>query len=249
MELFERLSGARMHTALYKPFNLTNTINYNYIIRDVLFIVNRGSRFICGSFMSLLNNRSLKTRLSGVGKLSTSKLNSYGITGVIARSSGIALDFRVTNENNYSKIYNNLNIISFIGSKGDCFDRFVVRSKEIIESFRLVLQVCSVISLQLVNNSSLSRFKSMEGVIESFKVNSSWLSYSNGLFSSTVEGPKGLIKCNIVISCNYLPYRLQVRSPVAHNMNLISSLSNGVNFADFVATFCSIDVVLGEIDR
>ena len=45
------------------------------------------------------------------------------------------------------------------------------------------------------------------------------------------------------------PSRLHVRSPVAHNLHLINTAANFSTFGDFVATFCSLDVVLGEIDR
>jgi NADH:ubiquinone oxidoreductase subunit D len=40
-----------------------------------------------------------------------------------------------------------------------------------------------------------------------------------------------------------------MRTPVSHNMHLIPSVCAGTVFGDFVATFCSLDIVLGEIDR
>ena len=45
------------------------------------------------------------------------------------------------------------------------------------------------------------------------------------------------------------PYRLKVRTPVSHNMHLIPVVGVGATFADLVATFCSLDIVMGEIDR
>jgi NADH-quinone oxidoreductase subunit D len=71
----------------------------------------------------------------------------------------------------------------------------------------------------------------------------------HGLFYGAVEGPKGEVGVLLAGSGSVKPYRLQVRSPVAHNLQLVASGAMGVTFADFVATFCSLDVVLGEIDR
>jgi len=43
--------------------------------------------------------------------------------------------------------------------------------------------------------------------------------------------------------------RVKLRTPVCHNMHLIPTIAVGVTFADLVATFCSLDIVMGELDR
>lgn len=50
-------------------------------------------------------------------------------------------------------------------------------------------------------------------------------------------------------SGNTRPVRVKLRTPVSHNMHLIPTVGAGATFADFVATFCSLDIVMGEIDR
>jgi NADH-quinone oxidoreductase subunit C/D len=65
----------------------------------------------------------------------------------------------------------------------------------------------------------------------------------------SVESPKGEVGVTLVSSGTSKPVRLKLRTPVSHNMHLIPSISIGSIFADFVATFCSLDIVLGEIDR
>ena len=64
-----------------------------------------------------------------------------------------------------------------------------------------------------------------------------------------VESPKGEVGVTLVADGSARPHRTKVRTPVAHNMHLIPVVSRGLLFADFVATFCSLDIVLGEIDR
>lgn len=247
MELYERVSGARMHTALYRPYSLSSNIFLGNFVKDVLFLITRGSRFISGSFLGLLNNRALKTRLSGVGYFSKKKIEHYGITGIIARSAGLRLDLRLNNSISNLYGYSSLSIRSFISKKSDSYDRFIIRAKETIESFRVINQ-CLALNLNL-SDFKKTRFVSMEGTIADFASNTKFLKLSSGLFNGSVESPKGVVTTTLVLNGSPRPYRLSVRSPVASNLNLISTSGNSTTFADFVATFCSLDVVFGEIDR
>lgn len=247
MEYYEKVSGARMHTALLKPFGLTANLYMNNFLLDSIFLLNRGSRFINGSFLGLLNNRALKSRLSGVGFFSQSKIKRYGVTGVIARSAGICIDLRLLSTNALGLSYNCVTLRSFIGKKSDCYDRFLVRAKEIIESFKIINQCLSANTLTY--NLRATKSSSMESTIASFKTNSSFETTMPGIFTGSAESPKGVVTTILALNGSYAAYRFYLRSPVAHNMNLIASVGNASTFADFVATFCSIDVVLGEIDR
>ena len=73
MELCEQASGARMHTALYRPFAFDMTAFSSLFVRELSQFLTRCSRSLAGSFLGLLNNRSLKSRLSFVGQLSLTK--------------------------------------------------------------------------------------------------------------------------------------------------------------------------------
>lgn len=256
MEFFERLSGARMHTALFKPFAQNYDLNFKQISRDILILIARGSRVVNCSFSSLLSNRAFKTRCSNIGSFTQKKLISYGIQGVIARSSGLSVDSRLGLGAKSYSLYPLLTFRSFLGRRGDCLDRFIVRGREIIESYRIIIQCVSLMSSQNLANScsivkknkSLS-FSSMESVIKHFKDINLSPSSKRGLALSVVESPKGFLSVMLVHSGSLTPYRVHLKSPVAHNLYLLSTSSNGYTFADFVSTFCSLDVVLGEIDR
>ena len=182
MEVYERLSGARMHTAMYKPFSLNVDLFFNQLVSDVVFLLQRGSRVISGAFLGLLSNKALKSRLSGVGFFSTNKLNQYSISGIIARSSGVVIDARLGIGANYYSGYNLLSFRTFLGKKGDCYDRFLTRTKEILESYRLITQALSLltstkIKIQLKKR---AKFTSMEGVISHFKKTMSPISNVRG---------------------------------------------------------------------
>jgi NADH:ubiquinone oxidoreductase subunit D len=101
MEFFERISGARMHTALYKPNDIDYSALTNIFFLDLSKFLIKSSRVISGSFLSLLVNRVLKTRLVNVGSISLQKILNYGISGVISRSSGLFDDLRFNKNDAY----------------------------------------------------------------------------------------------------------------------------------------------------
>lgn len=251
MELFERVSGARMHTAMYRPFTVSTDYLYSSIIRDSIFLIRRSSRIISGAFLGLINNRAFRSRCSGVGVFSMTKLENYGITGVIGRASGVLIDSRLGLGCKAYSIYPTVSFNTFVGKNGDCYDRFIVRSRELFESFNIIIQLLSKLSTYRDTSyvKSRSKFCSMEGVITHFKAQSGFSEALGGVGLSVVESPKGLLSVMCVSNYTTTPYRIQLKSPVAANLHLLSTAANGYTFADFVSTFCSLDVVLGEIDR
>lgn len=106
----------------------------------------RCSRALSGAFLGLLNNRILKSRLASVGMLSPLKLANYSISGVTGRSGGLRKDLRLKRGTWYGA-YWYLTFRSFMGRRGDNLDRFLIRIKETLESFRIVSQVLSTLLL------------------------------------------------------------------------------------------------------
>src|SRR5574343_632351 len=133
MELFERVSGARMHTALYKPHSIDWTALSTGFYNDLARFLTRCGRTLAGAFLGLLNNRVFKTRLVGVGGFTDTKLTSYGISGITARSCGLRRDLRLQRTGGYGA-YWYLTFRTFLGRRGDNLDRFLIRIKETVES-------------------------------------------------------------------------------------------------------------------
>jgi len=89
----------------------------------------------------------------------------------------------------------------------------------------------------------------MEAVISHFRAASEGWPLVSGFTYNAVESPKGEVGVTLISSGGLKPTRLKLRTPVSHNMHAIPTISVGTTFADFVATFCSLDIVMGEIDR
>lgn len=195
MELFERVSGARMHTAMYRPFTVSTDYLYSSITRDAIFLIRRSSRVISGAFLGLINNRAFRSRCSGVGIFSLAKLENYGITGVIGRASGLIIDSRLGLGCKAYSVYPVISLNTFVGKNGDCYDRFIVRSRELFESFNIIIQLLSKLSVKsnVSSPKSRSKFCSMEGVITHFKLQAGFIESVGGVGLSVVESPKGLL--------------------------------------------------------
>ena len=140
MEVCERASGARMHTAMYRPFGFDQAALSVGLLRDIAQFLTRCSRSLAGAFLGLLANRSFKSRLSFVGQLNLARLASYGITGLTARSGGLVNDLRLQARVGYG-LYRMLAFRVFLGRRGDNFDRFLIRVKEAAEGFRILSQL------------------------------------------------------------------------------------------------------------
>lgn len=252
MEFFERVSGARMHTALYRPFSDIGALRSSQVEQAICATIQRGSRVISGAFVGLLSNRALRSRCAHIGAFSQAKAKSYGVTGVIARACGVAVDARVGLGASQYSAYGVLRVSTYLGGRGDVYDRLVLRIREMLESYSILTQLMSRFATAGYTSAGVrsgSKSLSMESVIAHFKNAAGYTPTSRGSSLSCVEGPKGLVGVLVISDGGLSPYRVQVRSPVAHNLNLLSTHAARHTFADFVATFCSMDVVLGEIDR
>src|SRR5205823_586631 len=86
-------------------------------------------------------------------------------------------------------------------------------------------------------------------LIHHFRYASEGMPIPTGFSYQSVESPKGELGVAIISSGASRPYRVKLRTPVSHNMHLIPSFCIGITPADSVASLCSLDIVLGEIER
>jgi len=146
MEFYERVSGARMHAAFYRPNEINLHSISTFLLEDILEF--------CRNFFTTLNemhnvltyNKIWKQRLINIGIYSHKTCLDYGLTGVMSRSVGIKRDLRQSKLETYANYYY-LNFRSYIGQHGDCYDRFLIRMNEMSESLNIINQVINKISL------------------------------------------------------------------------------------------------------
>jgi NADH dehydrogenase (ubiquinone) Fe-S protein 2 len=195
MEFYERVSGARIHAAYFRPGGVSQDLPLGLLEDISIFCKNFGSRLNEVEEI-LTNNRIWKSRLIGVGVVPYNKALEFGFSGPMLRGSGVAWDLRkVTPYEAYPLVDFNI----FVGLYGDCYDRYLIRIYEMRESLSIIIQ--------LINNLPSGYFKlddhkftspsrafmkfSMESLIHHFKLHSEGFSVEKGNTYVSVEAPKG----------------------------------------------------------
>jgi NADH:ubiquinone oxidoreductase subunit D len=129
-----------LHSALIRPGGFTRAIPYGFFEELNEFLKEFPSRI--DEIENLLNkNRIWYQRLVSIGVLTLKDALSYGFTGVLLRGSGLSWDLREINSESNGYDLFNLNIP--IGTKGDCYDRYLIRLYEMRSSCLILNDACS----------------------------------------------------------------------------------------------------------
>ncbi|MFN9807060.1 MAG: NADH-quinone oxidoreductase subunit D [Betaproteobacteria bacterium] len=161
MDMYEAVSGARLHAAYYRPGGVYRDLpdampqhqpsrfrsareiaRLNETRQGSLldFIEQFTQRFpaCVDEYETLLtDNRIWKQRLVGIGVVSPERALAMGFTGPMLRGSGIAWDLR---KKQPYEVYDRLDFDIPVGRSGDCYDRYLVRVEEMRQSNRIIKQ-------------------------------------------------------------------------------------------------------------
>ncbi len=274
MEFYERVSGARMHAAFYRPNEVNLSAISSFLLEDIIDFSRNCFTALNEMHNVLTYSKIWKQRLVNVGVYSYKTCIEYGLTGVMSRSVGIKRDLRLDNLETYANYYY-LNFRSYIGQNGDSYDRFLIRMNEMTESLNIINQVINKLTKHKRNkneknkNSNItphnlikylypkswnqynykSEYTSMEQLINHFKYWSEGFPVKSGWTYRAVESPKGEFGVSLISDGTNIPYRCKVRSPAYHHLQVLPKIAKGHFLADLVALMGTIDIVFGEIDR
>lgn len=161
MDMYEAVSGARMHAAYFRPGGVYRDLpdsmpQYKASkVRNVRsmeamnedrkgslldFIDAFTQRFpkCADEYETLLtDNRIWKQRNVGIGVVSAERAINLGLTGPMLRASGLPWDMRKTQP---YEVYDKLDFDIPVGATGDCYDRYLVRMAEMRESNKIIKQ-------------------------------------------------------------------------------------------------------------
>jgi NADH dehydrogenase (ubiquinone) Fe-S protein 2 len=140
LEFYERVSGARMHAAFYRPNQMNLKVITRNLLEDITFFTKNCTITFNEINNTLIFNKIWKIRLIGVGSYSLETAISHNLSGVMLRCTGIKYDLRILKNLSYAH-YPYLKISSFISNSGDSYDRFLLRLNEMIESLFLINQL------------------------------------------------------------------------------------------------------------
>jgi NADH dehydrogenase (ubiquinone) Fe-S protein 2 len=253
MEFYERVSGARMHSAYIRPGGVSLDLPKG-LLNDIFIFAEQFSTRIDEMEEMLTSNRIWKQRLVDIGVVSSKDAIDWGFSGVMLRGSGIAWDLRKTQP--YDS-YEQFNFNVPLGTNGDCYDRYLIRVQEMRESLKIVEQCLNQIPKgpikvddRKITPPSRGHLKqSMEAVIHHFKLFSEGFNIPVGETYTSTEAPKGEFGIYLVSDGSNKPYRCKIKAPGFGHLQALHFMSKGHMIADVVTIIGTQDIVFGEVDR
>ncbi|MCB9611267.1 MAG: NADH-quinone oxidoreductase subunit D [Sandaracinus sp.] len=203
----------------------------------------------------LLKNRIFLDRMEGVGKLSKERALALGVTGPVLRSTGVAYDVR---KDHPYLVYDRFDFDVPVGTDGDNWDRFMVRTEEIRQSLRIIEQALeqmpdegpvSIDDPRIMLPEKREVYSTIEATIAHFKLVMEGLKAPKGAVYSFTEGGNGELGFYIVSDGSGTPYRVRVRPPCWFNLQAAREMIMGDMIADIIPTFGSVNMIGGECDR
>ena len=253
MEFYERVSGARLHAAYYRPGGVHQDLPAG-LADDILAWTETFPRVITDIETLLNENRIFKQRTVDIGKFSVEEALDWGFSGPMLRGSGAAWDLRRAQP--YDG-YEKYDFLVPVGTNGDCYDRYMVRMEEMRQSLRIMRQAIETMpdgpvkadDKKITPPRRGEMKQSMEALIHHFKLYTEGYHVPAGEVYQAVEAPKGEFGVYVVADGSNKPYRCKIRAPGFAFMAATDFLSRGHLLADVVAIVGSMDVVFGEVDR
>ncbi len=280
MDTYEAVSGARMHATYYRPGGVYRDLpeqmpqhkeskwTKGQRLKDInawrqgslLDYLEAFTEYFperVAEYHTLLtDNRIWKQRTVGIGVVSPEQAKAWGFSGAMLRGSGIEWDLRKTQT--YAA-YDKVDFSIPVGVNGDCYDRYLVRMEEMLQSNRIIKQ-CVQWLKDNPGDVMLNDYKvappdrntmkeDMESLIHHFKLFTEGYSVPAGEVYSAVEAPKGEFGVYLVSDDSNKPFRMKLRAPGFAHLSAMNDMVKGHMLADVVAVIGTMDIVFGEIDR
>ncbi|KRX58664.1 Structural maintenance of chromosomes protein 3 [Trichinella sp. T9] len=250
MEFYERSSGARMHANYIRPGGVAVDIPLG-LLDDIHTWASGFSVRLDEVEDVLTESRLWKQRTIDIGVVTAENALNWGFSGVMLRGSGIKWDIRKTEP---YEVYDQIEFDVPIGTKGDCYDRYLVRMEEMRQSLRIIDQCLNrmpagevkVDDHKLVPPKRSEMKRNMESLIHHFKFFTEGYSVPPGCTYVPTEAPKGEFGVYLVSDGSSKPYRCYIRAPGFAHLSMVEPISKYHFIADLVAIIGTLDVVFGE---
>jgi NADH-quinone oxidoreductase subunit D len=257
MVFYERASGSRMHANYFRPGGVRQDLPPDLINAIEAF---------CGPFLQVVDdidelvigNRIFKQRNVDIAVVSLEDAYAWGFTGPMLRGSGVPWDLRKAQP---YECYEELDFDIPVGKNGDNYDRQVIRMEEMRQSVGIMRQCIDKLRApdgqgpvstpdgKIVPPDRRDMKRSMEALIQHFKLYTEGFHVPAGEVYAAVEAPKGEFGVYLVADGTNKAYRCKIRAPSFVHLQAMDFLCRGHMLADVAAVLGSLDIVFGEVDR
>lgn len=250
MEIFENVTGARMHPSFYVPGGVLSDLSDEAASQIKTFL--SGLDFFLDAVNKLaLKNRIFQKRNKEIGVVSKETAIKSGISGVSLRASGINFDIRALGT--YGA-YDQIGFSPIVLEEGDCFARNELRFMEIKQSAKIIQRCLDKMPKGEFSTFEYFQNKPKFGTLQEILYNhffTTGLSLkSNTKIYTSTESPRGEFGVHILNSkLSNKPERIHFKSPSFALIQLMKQILNGTTIADITAIIGSLDFIMGDCDR
>jgi len=252
-EIFEEICGSRLTTNIGRIGGLERDFTPAAWSKLETFLKEFPRKF--NEFDSLLSrNRIFMERVQNAGPITAERALNYGFTGPNLRAAGVDYDVRVASP--YSS-YQDFKFEVPVGTKGDTYDRFLVRQEEIRQSLSIIQQAMDKVERSGVFHADVPAFylpekedvyHNMEALIYHFKIVMGENDLPAGEVYHSVEGGNGELGFYLISDGGRTPYRLHFRRPCFIYYQAYPEMIKDGLLSDAILTLSSMNVIAGELD-
>ncbi len=251
---FERMSGARMHHNYLRPGGVHQDVPLKLLTDIAEWLDTRLPRLFGDAISLVAENRIFKQRNVDIAIVSREDAVRWGFSGPMIRGAGIPWDIRK------AQPYDAYDRVEFdvpVGTRGDCYDRFMVRVEEVYQSARIMKQCLAQMpegpiassDRKVVPPKRAEMKQSMEALIHHFKLYTEGFHVPAGEVYVATESPKGEFGIYMVSDGSNKPYRVKIRPTAFSHLQAMDFMAKGHMLADITAILGAMDIVFGECDR
>jgi NADH-quinone oxidoreductase subunit D len=253
LDLFELVTGARMHTRYFQAGGLAEDIPPGFFTECRRFADVMEARV--DEYEDILSRQAIwLERTKGIGLLSAEDAIALGQSGPVLRASGVDWDLRKADP---YLAYDQVDFNVPVYPNGDVYDRYLVHMDEMRESTRIVRQALDgmpegpwiVDDRKIVLPPRHELHTSMESLIHHFKLVTEGYSVPEGEVYVAVESARGELGCYLVSDGGPRPWRVKFRAPSFVALEATATCMSDALVADLIAIVGSLDTVMGEVDR
>ena len=253
LDLFELVTGVRMHTRYFQAGGLAEEIPPGFFDECAKFVESMPKAI--DDYEAMVDRSQIwLERTQGLGLLSADDAIALGQSGPVLRASGVDWDLR--REQPYLA-YDRVDFRVPVRQEGDVYARYRVRMDEMRESVRIIDQALRRMpggrwiadDRKVVLPPREELHTSMESLIHHFKIVTEGYRVPEGEVYVTVESPRGELGCYVVSDGGPKPWRVKFRAPSFVALEATATCMRNALVADLIAIVGSLDTVMGEVDR
>lgn len=256
LDLFELVTGVRMHTRYFQAGGLAEDIPPGFYAECRKFV--EWMPKAIDDYEALIGRQEIwLERTQHVGLLSAEDAIALGQSGPVLRASGVDWDLRKAQP---YLAYDEVEFDVPVYENGDVYDRYRVRIDEMRESTRIVAQCLDRLEdmkdgpwiaddRKVVLPPRHELHTSMESLIHHFKIVTEGYRVPEGEVYMAIESPRGEKGCYVVSDGGPRPWRVKFRAPSFVALEATATCMHDALVADLIAIVGSLDSVMGDTDR